>query len=95
MRPEANESYPRKNVAAVAFWLYSGDDYLPLEALAVSIVGSNTQMTLDAPLGGSVGDNDFQTVSFMYLVRLATDVITLTHNETVTMINFDVQMVRA
>lgn len=43
VRPEATESYSRKEVAAVAFWLHSGDDYLPLSALAVTVVGSNSQ----------------------------------------------------
>jgi hypothetical protein len=42
VRPETTERYLRKDVAAVAFWLYSGDDYMPLSSLAVSLAGSNS-----------------------------------------------------
>lgn len=37
----SDEVYLRDDVLAVRFWLYSGDDYLENDDLAVSVVGSN------------------------------------------------------
>lgn len=38
---DSDEVYLRDDVLAVRFWLYSGDDYVETDDLAVSVVGSN------------------------------------------------------
>jgi hypothetical protein len=48
VQPDATERYLRKDIAAVAFWLYSGDDYMPLSSLAVAMAGSNDRPFWDA-----------------------------------------------
>ena len=42
VRPDAQESYPRNQVLAVSFQLYSGEDFIKTDALAVTILGSNS-----------------------------------------------------
>ena len=41
VKPDSEEEYPRQNVVAVQFWLYSGDDYIATDDLTVTIIGSN------------------------------------------------------
>jgi hypothetical protein len=43
VRPDSRVEYPRDRVKQLSFWLNSGDDFLPLDALAVTIVGSNAR----------------------------------------------------
>ena len=42
VRPDAAESYPRGQVIGVSFWLNGGGDFIDTEALAITIVGSNS-----------------------------------------------------
>lgn len=41
VKPETTVSYPFGEVIGISFWLNSGDDYLQLDELAISVVGSN------------------------------------------------------
>lgn len=76
----------------IMFDTVNGREYR--KVTAVSIVGTNTLLTLNAPLGIVAGDNVFETLSFIYLVRLASDMMTLTHNESASLITFEVTMVK-
>ncbi|MBK9055159.1 MAG: hypothetical protein IPL78_30960 [Chloroflexi bacterium] len=41
VNPETSEEYLYEDVIGVSFWLNSGDEYLPLDEMAVTILGSN------------------------------------------------------
>lgn len=42
LRPNAQANYPRSQVLAISFQLYSGEDFIKTDALAVAVVGSNS-----------------------------------------------------
>lgn len=58
--------------------------------LSASLVGNNTRCVLDSGLEGG----GYDTVSFVMLMRLASDEITLTHSATSTYIKFTAQQVQ-
>ncbi|MEI2611526.1 MAG: hypothetical protein V9G20_23070 [Candidatus Promineifilaceae bacterium] len=41
VNPDTSEEYLYEDVIGVSFWLNSGDEYLPLDEMAVTIMGSN------------------------------------------------------
>lgn len=41
VKPDSTMIYPAEKVLALSFWLNGGDDYIQLEQLALSVIGSN------------------------------------------------------